>query len=69
MNSDKCLSVILLTSPASAILDNKCVPFACSFCNALIAFHDRNGVAEHNVVFKVSKLAGMHYQQKTNVDI
>ena len=69
MNSDKCLSGILLTSPASAILGNKCVSFACSFCSALIAFHYSTGVAEHDVVFKVSKLAGVHYQQKTNVNI
>lgn len=69
MNSDKRISGILLSSPASAVLGNKCVPFACSFCSALIAFHYSNGVAEHDEVFKVSKLAGVPYQQKTNVDI
>jgi len=69
VNSDKCLSGILLTSPASAILGNKCVAFACSFCSAPVAFHYSNDVAEHDVVFKVSKLAGVHYQQKINVSI
>lgn len=54
MNSDKRISGILLSSPASAVLGNKCVPFACSFCSALIAFHYSNGVAEHDEEFKVS---------------
>lgn len=48
MSSDKYLSGILLASPASAVLGNKCVPFACSFCSALIAFHYSNGVVEHD---------------------
>lgn len=69
MNSDKCLSGVLLTSPVSATLGNNRVPFACGLCSALIAFHYRNDVAEHDVVFQVSKLAGVHYQQETSVDI